>query len=345
MEKEDSETGSEQKVYMRLRLWEFPDQCVIEPSNGSSASSLSVSRKDGSMKLIDSHQVYYFKEHILYTMLSGSYLMVITHCENAGSYLGNPVFKITSLKTFPCNHSIENTPAEHMKTEIEFCGLLNVAERTSGLFFSYATNLTLSIQRLQDLGAQSKSVPLWRQAEPRFIWNNYMLEVLIDNKLDPYILLVVQGSFHHFQSAIWRDIVDITLIATKCSRRNGTRMWRRGADSDGYVANFVETEQIMQINGYTASFVQVRAEESPRVMERHFIDLRKKYGAVLVVDLINKHGGEGLLNEKFADTVQSVIGDDARYLHFDFHRVCGHIHFDRLAILYDQISDFLETNG
>lgn len=35
-------------------------------------------------------------------------------------------------------------------------------------------------------------------------------------------------------------------------------MWRRGADPDGYVANFVETEQIMQLNGYTASFVQVK---------------------------------------------------------------------------------------
>ena len=34
-------------------------------------------------------------------------------------------------------------------------------------------------------------------------------------------------------------------------------MWRRGADSDGYVANFVESEQIMQVNGFTASFVQV----------------------------------------------------------------------------------------
>lgn len=34
-------------------------------------------------------------------------------------------------------------------------------------------------------------------------------------------------------------------------------MWRRGADSDGYVANFVESEQIVQMNGYTASFVQV----------------------------------------------------------------------------------------
>ena len=37
----------------------------------------------------------------------------------------------------------------------------------------------------------------------------------------------------------------------------GTRMWRRGADPKGYAANFVESEQIMQSNGFTASYVQV----------------------------------------------------------------------------------------
>lgn len=37
-------------------------------------------------------------------------------------------------------------------------------------------------------------------------------------------------------------------------------MWRRGADSDGYVANFVETEQIIQFHGISASFVQVILE-------------------------------------------------------------------------------------
>jgi hypothetical protein len=34
-------------------------------------------------------------------------------------------------------------------------------------------------------------------------------------------------------------------------------MWRRGADSEGYAANFVESEQIVQSKGYTASYVQV----------------------------------------------------------------------------------------
>lgn len=374
MEKADSV----QKLYTRMRLWEFPEQYVIEPTDGSSGSSLAVSRVDGSMKLIDEvPECSSVRVPKIYTifgvvgmlrLLAGSYLLVITERECVGSYLGHPIFKISSMKVFPCDHSLKNTPAEQKKTEMEFSGLLNVAEKTSGLFFSYETNLTLSAQRLNDLGDESRLLPLWRQAEPRYLWNNYMLEVLIDNKLDPYLLPVVQGSFHHFQAAIGKDIIDITLIARRCTRRNGTRMWRRGADPDGYVANFVETEQIMHFNGYTGSFVQVRGsipllwqqivdltykpkfellkpEEAPRVAERHFLDLRKKYGAVLAVDLVNKHGGEGRLCEKFGDAMQHLAGDDVRYVHFDFHHVCGHIHFDRLSILYDQISDFLERNG
>ncbi|VFQ93501.1 unnamed protein product [Cuscuta campestris] len=250
--------------------------------------------------------------------------------------------------------------------EAEFSGLLNVAEHTLGLYFSYEVNVTLSLQRLNDLG-ESKLLPLWRQADPRFVWNNYMMEVLIDSKLDPFLLPVVQGSYHHFQAAIGKDIIDVTLIARRCNRRTGTRMWRRGADSDGYVANFVESEQILQMNGLTASFVQVRGsipllwdqivdltykpkfeivrqEEAPRVIERHFLDLRKKYGNVIAVDLVNKHGGEGHLSEKFCNAMQHIAGEDVKYLHFDFHHICGHVHFENLSFLYNQIEDFLTKN-
>lgn len=43
---------SGQKLYTRMRLWEFPDQYVIEPTDGSSGASLAVSRVDGSLSLI-----------------------------------------------------------------------------------------------------------------------------------------------------------------------------------------------------------------------------------------------------------------------------------------------------
>ncbi|CAN6970660.1 unnamed protein product [Brassica rapa subsp. trilocularis] len=378
------------RLHSGLRLWEFPDQYVIEPTDGSAAPCLDISRLDGSMKLIDqvaecnSLRVPKIRSIFgvvgMLKLLAGSYLVVVTESESVGSFLGHTIFKINSLKVLPCDHSLKNSPEEQKKVETDFSRLLSVAERTNGLYFSYEINLTLSAQRLHDLGDESKSLPLWRQAEPRFLWNNYMLEVLIDNKLDQFLLPVIQGnilySISSFSSisvlcrimTIGRDIVDITLIARRCTRRNGTRMWRRGADPDGYVANFVESEQIVHMNGYTSSFVQIRGsmpfmwdqivdltykpkfeivqpEEAARIAERHFLDLRKKYGSVLAVDLVNKHGGEGRLSERFAGAMQHINGDDVRYLHFDFHHICGHIHFERLAILYEQMEDFLDKNG
>lgn len=59
------------------------------------------------------------------------------------------------------------------------------------------------------------------QADLRFLWNHYMLEVLIDNKLEPYLLPVIQGSFQNFQVEIGKEIVDVTLIARRCTRRTG----------------------------------------------------------------------------------------------------------------------------
>ncbi|KAH9710644.1 phosphoinositide phosphatase SAC6 [Citrus sinensis] len=359
---ERAESG--QKLYTRMRLWEFPDQFVVEPTDGSSGSALAISRADGSMNLI--HEVpecsilrvpkirTIFGVVGVLKLLAGSYLIVITERECVGSYLGHPIYKVASLKILPCDHSLNNSSAEQKKVEAEFSCLLKLAERTPGLYFSYDTNLTLSVQRLNTLGDESKLLPLWRQAEPRFLWNNYLMEALIDNKLDPFLLPVIQGS------------ILMTLLASAFCP--WTRMWRRGADSDGYVANFVETEQVVQMNGFMASFVQVRgsipflweqtvdltykpkfeilrAEEAPRVVERHFLDLRKKYGNVLAVDLVNKHGGEGRLCENFGNAMQNVASDDIRYLHFDFHRICGHVHFERLSILFEQIEDFLEKNG
>ncbi|KAJ8647170.1 hypothetical protein MRB53_000193 [Persea americana] len=373
MEKVDS--GTPTQLYTRMRLWELPDQYVVEPTDGTTDSYLVISRVDGSMSLVGQlPESKAPKVRMVYgvigmlKLVAGAYVIVITGRESVGSYLGHPIYRVSSLKILPCNNSLNASSAEQKKMETEFSVLLNAAERTHGLYFSYNVNLTLSAQKLHELGDESKLLPLWRQADLRFLWNNYMLEVLIDNKLEPYLLPVIQGSFQNFQAEIGKEIVDVTVIARRCTRRTGTRLWRRGADPDGYVANFVESEQIMRSNGYTASLVQVRGsipilweqivdltykpnfevvkpEEASRVAERHFLDLRKRYKSVLVVDLVNKHGNEGRLSEKYAATMQNLSSDDIRYIHFDFHQICGHIHFDRLSILYDQIADYLKKHG
>ncbi|KAH9710645.1 phosphoinositide phosphatase SAC6 [Citrus sinensis] len=333
---ERAESG--QKLYTRMRLWEFPDQFVVEPTDGSSGSALAISRADGSMNLI--HEVpecsilrvpkirTIFGVVGVLKLLAGSYLIVITERECVGSYLGHPIYKVASLKILPCDHSLNNSSAEQKKVEAEFSCLLKLAERTPGLYFSYDTNLTLSVQRLNTLGDESKLLPLWRQAEPRFLWNNYLMEALIDNKLDPFLLPVIQGS------------ILMTLLASAFCP--WTRMWRRGADSDGYVANFVETEQVVQMNGFMASFVQVRGS-IPFLWEQT-VDLTYK-PKFEILRAEEAHGGEGRLCENFGNAMQNVASDDIRYLHFDFHRICGHVHFERLSILFEQIEDFLEKNG
>lgn len=360
-----------------MRLWEFTDKFVVEPVDGIADSYLSINRSDGSLALLgelpqcgstQSPKVQTIFGVIgMLRLVVGSYLLVITERVCAGSYLGHAIFKISTLQILPCNHSLNNSSAEQKKLEAEFTVLLNAAERTSGLYFSYDVNLTLSAQRLHALGDESKLLPLWQQADPRFLWNNYLLEAFIESKVDPYLLPVIQGSYQNFQAAIGTSIVDVTLISRRCTRRTGTRMWRRGADYDGYVANFVETEQILESNGYRASFIQVRGsmpflwqqivdltykptfeivrpEDAPRVVERHFMDLGKRYGSVIAVNLVNTNGSEGRLSEKFANSIQPILSDNIRYVHFDFHRICGHIHFERLSLLYDQIEDYLKNH-
>ncbi|CAA3005537.1 phosphoinositide phosphatase SAC6-like [Olea europaea subsp. europaea] len=218
-----------QKLYNRMRLWEFPDQYVVEPTDGSSGSFLAIFRVDGSMNIIDeiphcsSLRVPKIRTIFgvvgMLKLLAGSYLLVITERECVGSYLGHPIFKISSMEAFTCDQSLKKNSEEQKKMETEFYRLLNVAERTPSLYFSYDVNITLSVQRVHDLGNESKLLPLWRQADPRFLWNNYMMEALIDNKLDPYLLPVVQGSFQNFQAAVGKDILDVMLIARRCTRR------------------------------------------------------------------------------------------------------------------------------
>ncbi|CAO2144014.1 unnamed protein product [Urochloa humidicola] len=364
------------KLHTRLRLWEFADRYVFEPVDGLADLLLSVSRVNGSMNLVEELpqrgpstnpevQIVFGVIGVL-KLAAGTYFLVITDRDCVGSYLGHAVFKVTGLRFLACNNSL-GCSAEQKNMDTEFSELLDAAERTIGLYFSYDSNLTVTSQRLHELGEEFNLLPLWRQAEPRFLWNGYLLEPLIENKLQQYLLPVIQGSFQSINAEVRSEKVNVTLIARRCTRRIGTRMWRRGADPEGHAANFVESEQIMQSKGFTASYVQVRGsmpflwgqivdltykpsfdivrvEEASHVLERHFHDLQKKYGAVVGVDLVNTHGGEGRLYERYAKSIEPILSEDIRFVHFDFHKICGHIHFERLSQLYDQIEDYLKKH-
>ncbi|KAI3759858.1 hypothetical protein L1987_50241 [Smallanthus sonchifolius] len=158
----------------------------------------------------------------------------------------------------------------------------------------------------------------------------------------------------------------ITLISRRCTRRLGTRMWRRGANLEGDTANFIETEQLLEYDGFKSSFLQVRGsipllweqivdlsykprlsiiehEDTPMVVKHHFYDLMQRYGSTIAVDLTDKHGNEGQLSLAYATEMENLA--DVRYVSFDFHQRCGGSNFDSLKLLYDEIADDFEKQG
>src|SRR5271163_4250076 len=124
----------------------------------------------------------------------------------------------------------------------------------------------------------------------------------------------------------------LTLISRRSTKRSGLRYLRRGIDDSGHCANTVETEQILSSPTWDSSakyrcFVQVRGSiplyfsQSPyafkpvpmlhqsaatnqAAFQRHFNDLRDRYGSVQIALLVDKHGGELKIGEEYEQMTQ-----------------------------------------
>ncbi|KAJ4977732.1 hypothetical protein NE237_008512 [Protea cynaroides] len=389
------------KLCEQMELLEFPDKFVIR-SLDSPHQSFSIGRSDGNIdtQIGDSCSGSPSKVSKIYGVVgtiqlpSGAHVLVITSRKEVGTYLGSPIFQVTSMKFLSCNEALKLSTSQEKRVEAYLMTLLRTVESTPGLYYSYGIDLTLNLQRTFKLTEERASKPLWKQADPRFVWNKNLLEELIEWKLDPFIIPLIQGNilslslhmlsplyylnlslslslslswgFQTVQFTLKDSPANITLISRRCNRRLGTRMWSRGANLEGDTANFIETEQLLEVDGFKSSFLLVRGsipliweqivdlsykpqlkitnhEDTPKVVERHFHDLTQRYGEVMVVDLTDEHGDEGKISTAFAAEVQKL--SHVRYVSFDFHLHSGNSNLDNLQLLYDQISEDFEKQG
>ncbi|XP_040372338.1 phosphoinositide phosphatase SAC8 isoform X2 [Rosa chinensis] len=339
-----SSSGGNFKLYEKLELQEFPDKFVVKSVEAPDQGFV-IARRDGTIEPLDgdSSSASPSKTSTIYgvvgtiRLLAGNYLLVITSRIEVGNYLGFPVYRVTSMKFLSCNEVLKLSTAQEKKDEAYFMALLKTVQSTPGLYFSYETDLTLNFQRRRKLIEGWMAKPLWKQADPRFVWNKNLLDELIEFKLDGFIIPLLQGSFQTTQLKLKDLPVALTIFSRRCTRRLGTRMWRRGANLEGDVANFIETEQLAEFEGFKSSLLQ------SNVVERHFHDLFQRYGETIAVDLTDKHGDEGELSKAFANETQNL--PNVRYVPFDFHHICGNSNFENLKVLYEQLSELLENQG
>ncbi|XP_058737051.1 phosphoinositide phosphatase SAC8-like isoform X2 [Vicia villosa] len=365
-----SDSAERFKLYDELELQEFQDKFVIK-SHQSPNHGFWISRVDGNINSLDGDAVSESptKTSTIYGVVGtirlvvGTYAIVITSRKEVGSFLGFPVYRLMSMRVLACNEALKFSTSQEKRDEEYFLTLLKMVESMPGLYYSYETDITLNLQRRSKLVEGWMSKPLWKQADPRYVWNKHLMEELIEFKLDRFILPLVQGSFQTAELKLKDSCAKLTLISRRCTRRLGTRMWRRGANFEGDTANFIETEQLLETEDFSFSFLQVRGsvpllweqivdlsykphlrvishEQTPNIVERHFHDLSQRYGEILAVDLTDKHGEEGQLSAAYAAEMQNQ--QNVRYVPFDFHFHCGNSNYDGMKILYDQISEDFE---
>ncbi|KNA23363.1 hypothetical protein SOVF_025480 [Spinacia oleracea] len=367
---EDGEIGIEEesspsstiphfRVFDEMELLEFKDKYVIRAVN-SPNRGFSANRFEGDIQPLTSDDVLGSPDKTTkicgvvgtIQLVAGTYILVITSSKEVGKYHGFPVFRVESIKYLACNQALMKLGAQEKKDEAYFRNLLRVVESTPGLYYSYETDITVNLQRRLKLAEGWMSSPIWKQADPRFVWNRALLDDLIECKLDEFIMPLTA------ELKLKDAPVTVTLISRRCTRRLGTRMWRRGANLEGDAANFIETEQLLESKDFKSSFLQVRGsipliweqivdlsykprlniinhKDTSQVVERHFHDLSQRYGEILALDLTDEYGDEGKLSNAYAAEMEKL--PSVRYVPFRFHTVCGNSNFDKLHLLYDEI--------
>ncbi|KAK0107381.1 hypothetical protein ONS95_004073 [Cadophora gregata] len=168
----------------------------------------------------------------------------------------------------------------------------------------------------------------------------------------------------------------LTLISRRSVQRAGLRYLRRGVDEGGFTANSVETEQILSDPSWSSlnkvySFLQIRGSvpvffsQSPysfkpipqlmhsdetnyRAFSRHFSSLSDRYGSIQAVSLVEKHGAEAIVGDKyelFMKRFNDEFKKDVGFEWFDFHLICRGMKFENVSFLMDKLSKKLDAFG
>ena len=237
--------------------------------------------------------------------------------------------------------------------EARYMSLFQLIDLTKGdFFFSYTLDLTNFLQSTFER----------EPVDDTFAWNDHLTSELretiildeqqrsghdiasdippeIARKLlwtsDSWLIPLIHGSFQQQRFSLLGKSISVSLLARRSRYNAGTRYLKRGVNEQGKVANHVEVEQIVEVEGVAiSSFVQMRGsiptywtQDTSAVTPKppikrfrsdptflatriHFAELMMRYGEpIIVLNLVRraeyeKSQRESKLGEEFADAVE-----------------------------------------
>ena len=102
---------------------------------------------------------------------------------------------------------------------------------------------------------------LFRRADRRFVWNRHLLlnfTASSSENLSRYLLPLTEGFVAIQKMIIHNNDVDYVIISRRSTWRAGVRLYTRGIDQTGAVANYVESEAVVIHDGQLVSYTQSR---------------------------------------------------------------------------------------
>eukprot|EP01041_Mallomonas_annulata_P005167 gene5167-10329_t len=185
------------------------------------------------------------------SLLESSYLVLVTQKKKICSLNGHYIYTIEKTQMIPITYKPKT-----IREESKYRKILSSLDLTKNFYFSYTYDITNTYQRNSIRGQKiknSSNTKLQILCHSMFVWNSFAMKPLIDlhqrypyEQINDWILPIIYGYIQQSSRRITGgDWLHILLISRRSRYFAGTRYLRRGVNSDGHVANEVETETII----------------------------------------------------------------------------------------------------
>uniref|UniRef100_A0A673YRG4 phosphoinositide 5-phosphatase n=1 Tax=Salmo trutta TaxID=8032 RepID=A0A673YRG4_SALTR len=250
-------------------------------------------------------------------------LVVAAGCSSVGKVQDSEVFRVTSTEFV----SLKNDPSDDDRIA-DVRKVLN-----SGNFYFAWSSSGISM----DLSLNAHQVDVYL-VSPR----NQSLHLHLKHygvNCDDWLLRLMCGGVEIRTIYAGHKQAKACVISRLSSERAGTRFNVRGANDDGQVANFVETEQVIFLDDQVSSFIQIRGS-IPLFWEQPGIQVT----GWVIINLLGMKEGEHMLSKAFQSHLKaSEHAGAVRMINFDYHQMVKGGKADKLhSVLKPQLNKFLD---
>ncbi|EAW14517.1 phosphatidylinositol-3,5-bisphosphate 5-phosphatase [Aspergillus clavatus NRRL 1] len=180
------------------------------------------------------------------------YMLLVTKRAQVAMLGGHYIYKIdgTELISLTASNSSRLKPEKNPE-EARYIAILNNLDLSRSFYFSYSYDVTRTLQdnicRERKLHQDGYSQGFHQDYNTMFIWNHHLLSPAIAALKNPYqwCLPIIHGYVDQAKIDVYGRMAYLTIIARRSRFFAGARFLKRGANDLGYVANDVETEQVV----------------------------------------------------------------------------------------------------